>query len=241
MGTTILQTPYAVLVSVIIGVTNVIPFFGPYLGAIPTTILIFVVDPTHPLNCVYFVIFILILQQFDGNFLGPKILGSSTGLTGFWVIFSITFFGGLFGILGMIVGVPIFAVIYAAVKSVINNLLEKKELPTWTKDYETVEYVDESGLHQTIQEPKLSGKKQHSFSFQIYRKKPGNSPNYENTRHESKKEESYSTETAPPKAGPPMDDMLSKEESMEETLCKEEKLSVKETPSTGEEQDMAEK
>ena len=241
VGTTILQTPYAVLVSVIIGVTNVIPFFGPYLGAIPTTILIFVVDPTHPLNCVYFVIFILILQQFDGNFLGPKILGSSTGLTGFWVIFSITFFGGLFGILGMIVGVPIFAVIYAAVKSVINNLLEKKELPTWTKDYETVEYVDESGPHQTIQEPKLSGKKQHSFSFQIYRKKPGNSPNYENTRHESKKEESYSTETAPPKAGPPMDDMLSKEESMEETLCKEEKLSVKETPSTGEEQDMAEK
>ncbi len=145
IGTSILKTPYAVLVSVIIGVTNVIPFFGPYLGAIPSTILIFVVDPTHPLNSVYFVIFILVLQQFDGNFLGPKILGSSTGLTGFWVIFSITLFGGLFGILGMIVGVPIFAVIYAAIKSVINTMLEKKELPKETKEYENVEYVERAG------------------------------------------------------------------------------------------------
>lgn len=86
IGTTILQTPYAALVSVIVGVTNIIPFFGPYLGAIPSAILILVVDPIHPLNCVYFVLFILVLQQFDGNFLGPKILGNSTGLTGFWVI-----------------------------------------------------------------------------------------------------------------------------------------------------------
>ena len=75
----------------------------------------------HPLNCVYFVLFILVLQQFDGNFLGPKILGNSTGLTGFWVIFAITVFGGLFGILGMIVGVPIFAVIYAAIKAVVKK------------------------------------------------------------------------------------------------------------------------
>ena len=75
IGTTLLQTPYAALVSVIVGVTNIIPFFGPYLGAIPSAILILVVDPMHPLNCVYFVLFILVLQQFDGNFLGPKILG----------------------------------------------------------------------------------------------------------------------------------------------------------------------
>ena len=180
IGTSILKTPYAVLVSVIIGVTNVIPFFGPYLGAIPSTILIFVVDPMHPLNCVYFVIFILVLQQFDGNFLGPKILGSSTGLTGFWVIFSITLFGGLFGILGMIVGVPIFAVIYAAIKSVVNTMLEKKELPRETKEYENVEYVDETGLHQIVEEPKSSPKKQHSFSFQIYHKKPNNDQGDEN-------------------------------------------------------------
>lgn len=87
IGTTIMNTPYAILVSVIVGVTNVIPFFGPYLGAIPSALLILIVDITHPLNCVYFVLFIFLLQQFDGNILGPKILGDSTGLSGFWVIF----------------------------------------------------------------------------------------------------------------------------------------------------------
>lgn len=148
VGTSILHTPYAALVSVIIGVTNIIPFFGPYLGAIPSTILIFIVDPSHPLNCLYFVVFILILQQFDGNFLGPKILGDSTGLSGFWVIFAITFFGGLFGVLGMIIGVPIFAIIYAAIKSVINSMLKKKEMPVDSAQYEQLDYVDVDGIHQ---------------------------------------------------------------------------------------------
>lgn len=146
IGTTILKTPYAALVSLIVGVTNVIPFFGPYLGAVPTAILIFLVDPSHPLNCVYFVIFILVLQQFDGNILGPKILGDSTGLTGFWVIFAITLFGGAFGVLGMIVGVPIFAVIYAAIRSLVNTALIKKKLPKDTTSYITVEAVDEQGV-----------------------------------------------------------------------------------------------
>lgn len=148
IGTTLLQTPYAALVSVIVGVTNIIPFFGPYLGAIPSAILILVVDPMHPLNCVYFVLFILILQQFDGNFLGPKILGNSTGLTGFWVIFAITVFGGLFGIIGMIVGVPIFAVIYAAIKAVVNTFLQKKDLPIETVKYSYLKNIDEDGFHQ---------------------------------------------------------------------------------------------
>lgn len=148
IGTSLLRTPYAALVSMIIGVTNVIPFFGPYLGAIPSAILILIVDPMHPLNCVYFVIFILVLQQFDGNILGPKILGDSTGLTSFWVIFSITFFGGLYGILGMIVGVPIFAVIYAGIKTMIKSMLMKKHLPTETEKYEKLEYVDEKGFHE---------------------------------------------------------------------------------------------
>ena len=148
IGTSLLKTPYAALVSMIIGVTNVIPFFGPYLGAIPSAILILIVDPMHPLNCVYFVIFILVLQQFDGNILGPKILGDSTGLTSFWVIFAITFFGGLYGILGMIVGVPIFAVIYAGIKTMINSMLMKKHLPTETQKYEKLEYVDEEGFHE---------------------------------------------------------------------------------------------
>ena len=148
IGTTLMKTPYGALVSVIIGFTNVIPFFGPYLGAIPSAILILIVDPMHPLNCVYFVIFIIILQQFDGNFLGPKILGNSTGLTSFWVIFSITFFGGFFGIIGMVVGVPIFAVIYAAVKSLINTALQKKAMPTETKKYEALDFVDDEGFHE---------------------------------------------------------------------------------------------
>lgn len=159
IGTSILHTPYAALVSVIIGVTNVIPFFGPYLGAIPCGVLVLVVDPGHPLNCVYFLLFILILQQFDGNILGPKILGSSTGLTGFWVISSITLFGGLFGVLGMIIGVPIFAVIYAAIKSLVNTSLKKKQLPYETKKYENLDYIDENGLHENIPEKKVSKNK----------------------------------------------------------------------------------
>jgi predicted PurR-regulated permease PerM len=150
IGTTLLQTPYAALVSTVIGVTNIIPFFGPYIGAIPSAILVFVVDPSHPLNCVYFVIFILILQIFDGNVLGPKILGNSTGLTGFWVIFAITLFGGLFGVPGMIVGVPIFAVFYAAVKSLVNAALLKKNMPQETSAYMDVGYVDEEGFHEYV-------------------------------------------------------------------------------------------
>lgn len=158
MGTTLLKTPYAALVSVIIGVTNVIPFFGPYLGAIPSAILILIVNPMHPQDCIYFLIFILVLQQFDGNILGPKILGNSTGLTSFWVIFAITLFGGLFGVIGMIIGVPIFAVIYAAIKSVINTMLQKKDLPIATKPYETLDYMDEDGFHD--RQPEAPAKSQ---------------------------------------------------------------------------------
>lgn len=150
IGVTLMRTPYGALISVIIGVTNIIPFFGPYLGAIPSAILILIVDPMHPLQCVYFIIFILILQQFDGNVLGPKILGNSTGLTSFWVIFAITFFGGLFGVIGMIVGVPIFAVIFAAIKSLVHTALAKKQLPVETKPYEKVDYVDDAGFHDYV-------------------------------------------------------------------------------------------
>mgnify|MGYP001625217374 CR=1 FL=1 len=153
IGTAVLHTPYGALVSVIVGVTNVIPFFGPYLGAIPSIILIFVVDPAHPLNCAYFVVFIVILQQFDGNFLGPKILGNSTGLTGFWVIFAITLFGGLFGVPGMIVGIPVFAVMYAAIKSMVNAALTKKNMPYETQKYMRVEKIDEQGFHDFVQRP----------------------------------------------------------------------------------------
>ncbi|MBO5167010.1 MAG: AI-2E family transporter [Lachnospiraceae bacterium] len=155
IGTTLLGTPYAALVSVIVGVTNVIPFFGPYLGAIPSAFLILVVDLSHPMNCVTFLIFILILQQVDGNLIGPKILGNSTGLSSFWVIFAITVFGGLFGVPGMIVGVPIFAIFYATIKALVNRSLRKKNLPLDTGLYNEVDYVDEEGNFLQIEEELL--------------------------------------------------------------------------------------
>lgn len=158
IGTSIMQTPYAALVSITIGVTNIIPFFGPFLGAIPSMLLIFMVDPLHPLNCVYFAIFILALQQFDGNILGPKILGNSTGLAGFWVIFSITLFGGLFGVFGMVIGVPIFAVILAAIRSIVNASLFKKNLPLESKTYIDVCMINDSGVEKYIPDYKVKKK-----------------------------------------------------------------------------------
>lgn len=142
IGTTIIGTPYAALVSVIVGVTNIIPFFGPYLGAIPCIIFILIVDLANPMNCIYFAIFIFLLQQFDGNVLGPKILGDSTGLSGLWVIISITLFGGLFGVFGMVIGVPIFAVLFSLIKRSVNYKLKKRKLPTDTSLYLTVGSID---------------------------------------------------------------------------------------------------
>lgn len=139
--TSIIGTPYAILVSVIIGVTNIIPFFGPWIGGIPSALLVLMVDPKQAL---YFGILVLLIQQFDGNILGPKILGDSTGLSGFWVIFAITIFGGLFNVFGMVVGVPIFAVFYAGVKSMVNRSLHKKNLPTELAPYMTVGQIEES-------------------------------------------------------------------------------------------------
>lgn len=163
-GVSIMQMPYAPLISVIIGVTNLIPFFGPFLGAIPSAILILLVDFTHPLKFLYFIIFILALQQFDGNILGPKILGDSTGLSSFWVIFSITLFGGFFGVFGMIVGVPLMGVIYGAIKSILNDRLVKKNLPSDSDLYTNVCAVDKNGLIEYIPEYKIKGKQQ-DFTF----------------------------------------------------------------------------
>ena len=122
--TSVMDMPYAMLVSVVIGVTNIIPFFGPFIGAIPTAILILMVNP---LKCVYFIIFILVLQQFDGNILGPKILGNSTNLSSFWVLFAILLFGGLFGIVGMVLGVPVFAFLYQLVKEWVEARLRRQK------------------------------------------------------------------------------------------------------------------
>lgn len=132
--------PYVLLVSVIVGVTNVIPFFGPYIGAIPSAILILL---QSPIQGVYFIIFILILQQVDGNIIGPKILGDSTGLSAFWVVFAILLGGGLFGFVGMLLGVPTFAVIYYIVGMIIDQKLAAKNLPTQSLKYDERSYVDD--------------------------------------------------------------------------------------------------
>lgn len=138
IGMTLLNLPYPLLVSLIIGITNIIPFFGPFIGAIPSIILILLVNP---LQALYFAIFVLVLQQFDGNILGPKILGDKTGLSSFWVIFAITLFGGYWGFVGMAIGVPVFAVIYAAWRAFIRHSLQKKGLSTDTNDYLNVSEI----------------------------------------------------------------------------------------------------
>lgn len=132
--------PSAMLVSVIIGVTNIIPFFGPLIGAVPSALII-LLSPA-PLKCLIFVIFIIILQQIDGNLIGPKILGNSTGISGFWVLFSIILGAGLFGFWGMLLGVPVFVVIYTLVNGLVARKLERSDLPVDTEDYLTIERID---------------------------------------------------------------------------------------------------
>jgi hypothetical protein len=125
--------PYPILISAIIGITNVIPFFGPFIGAIPAAIIILLVSPIHAL---YFLILIFILQQVDGNIIGPAILGNTTGIASFWVLFSIVIGGGLFGFIGMVLGVPVFAIIYYYFSRSINKRLEAKGLEFRTDSYE---------------------------------------------------------------------------------------------------------
>ena len=135
----IFKFDYPVLIALIIGVTNVIPFFGPIFGAVPCLILLFMISPIKSL---YFLIFVLLLQQFDGNILGPKILGESTGVSGIWVIVAITIFGGIWNVPGMIIGVPLFAVLYAAFKSFIEAQLKKRELPSDTFEYMNLDHIN---------------------------------------------------------------------------------------------------
>lgn len=131
--------PYAMLVSVIVGVTNIIPVFGPYIGLIPSAFLILLVNPIQAL---YFIILIAILQQLDGNIIGPAILGESTGLSAFWVLFAILLFGGMWGIVGMIIGVPLFAVIYRIIADFINWKLLGRDLSTLTDSYRNLKWIE---------------------------------------------------------------------------------------------------
>ena len=136
----IIHMPYALLISVVVGVTNVIPFFGPFIGAIPSIILLLLISPVMALQ---FAVWILILQQVDGNIIGPKILGQTTGLPSFWVLFSILLFGGLFGIVGMIIAVPTWAIIYRTISRVSEHFLRKKGLEPDSGSYVNLDYIDE--------------------------------------------------------------------------------------------------
>lgn len=136
VGTTLMGFEAAAFISVVIGVTNIIPFFGPLIGAVPCALLLLLENPMH---CLYFLIFIVVLQQLDGNVIGPKILGNATGVSSFWVLFSILLFGGLWGIVGMVIGVPLFAVIYDIIRKLVYRGLKKhsheKMIAQYQEDY----------------------------------------------------------------------------------------------------------
>ena len=129
---TIFKMPYTILISVIIGITNIIPFFGPFFGAIPSFVIIMFVSPVKAL---WFLLIILIIQQLDGNVIGPKILGDSIGISAFWILFALLVAGKILGLVGMIIGVPLFAIIYSIIKDITESKLRKKGLPTETSDY----------------------------------------------------------------------------------------------------------
>ena len=127
------RMPYAILIAIIVGVTNIIPFFGPYLGAIPSALLLLTISP---IRCLVFLVFIIILQQFDGNVLGPKILGDKLGISSFWILFSILVFGSLWGLVGMLIGAPIFAVLYDIIRTFLKTSLQKRGREDILQEYE---------------------------------------------------------------------------------------------------------
>lgn len=145
IGLTIIGMPYNVMISVIVGVTNIIPFFGPLIGAVPSALLIFLSD--EPKMVIWLILFIFLLQQFDGNILGPKILGGSTGLPAIWVMIALFIGGGLFGFIGMLLGVPTFALIYKLTREHINDKLKRKKMPV-----DTQYYIDNAGK---LTEPRM--------------------------------------------------------------------------------------
>lgn len=140
---------YAVLISIIVGVTNIIPYFGPFIGAIPSALLLLMVEWKQG---VIFVIFIIILQQIDGNIIGPIVLGDRLNLSSMWILFSILIGGGFFGVIGMILGAPCFACIYALISTICKSKLQEKKLPVDTKEYYSLAFVDEAGNMCSMEE-----------------------------------------------------------------------------------------
>lgn len=147
LGTTLLRIPYSLLISIVVGVTNVIPYFGPFIGAIPSALLVLMLDPY---KCLIFVIFILVLQQLDGNVIGPKILGNTTGVSSLGVLISILVGGGLFGLVGMLVCVPTYAVLYSLIKGSAEQKLKKNGLPTDTQTYVTLNQINPETLAPSV-------------------------------------------------------------------------------------------
>ena len=129
---TIFKMPYILLISVIVGVTNIIPFFGPFIGGIPAAIIILFVSPIQAL---WFVVIIIVIQQIDGNIIGPKILGDSIGISAFWILFSLLVAAKFMGFVGMKIGVPLFAIFYSIIKEIVEERLRKKGLPIETEKY----------------------------------------------------------------------------------------------------------
>ena len=159
--------PYILLCSVIVGVTNIIPVFGPYFGAVPTVIIIFLTNPPQGIT---FLIFVIILQQVDGNIIGPAILGDSTGLSPFWVVVAIVVGGGLFGVPGMIIGVPTMALIYYLVGRLTSYRVRKKGLPEETDDYYNMERVDEDNNTIINHDPDYERSKKY-VNIKMFRRK----------------------------------------------------------------------
>ena len=148
----LLQMPYAMLISIIVGITNIIPVFGPFFGAIPSAFILLLTDPG---KCLIFILFIIILQQVDGNIIGPKILGDSTGLSAFWVLFSLLLFNHLMGFWGMLLGVPLFASFYYLLREFVNSRLRQRDLPVRTKDYIHIAGIEENGTITYLPPPAI--------------------------------------------------------------------------------------
>lgn len=149
--------PYALLISAIVGITNFIPFFGPFIGGIPSALLILLVKPIKGLM---FIIFIIVLQQIDGTYIKPKILGGGLGINGFWVMFSIILFGGLFGFWGMLLGVPVFVIIYNGIAALVNNNLKKKDMPDDAAYYRATVKEVNAGIPQNNENSEKKKKKE---------------------------------------------------------------------------------
>lgn len=179
------------IISVLVGVTNVIPFFGPYIGMIPSAILVMLVDFKKG---VIVLIFIIILQQLDGNVISPKILGKSTGLSAFWVVFSVMFFGKLWGVLGMLLGVPVFGVIYYIAETFVNYRLGLRQMPKETESYTNLDYFAEDGTRVTLDGKKTARELRKEEQKELRRQwMEENQENFEHWLSKRKKKEEEGT------------------------------------------------